>query len=199
MGFLDSLKSFFSGLFSSSGSGNSSTDEPQVGKGTREVKTFTFNSIPKTVDELKQLPEASLDTPFKTTALVMVALMAFKDNQDECFKMLDLLNGPDEMNPYTRQFIRDRLKDKEYVPASFFKGATVANDYTPSTPYTIDVIANPYSFDNENYATMWVKSSGADSERSIALRKKPSTGEWFFREIQCIGDIRVPQSKNPWA
>ncbi len=196
MSFLTSIKNFFSGLFSGSDSGNS---EPAVGKGKKEVQTFVFKSTPKTLEELKQLPEASLDTPFKTTALVMLALCSYKDNPEETYKMLDFLNGPETVNPYTKQFLSDRLKGKEYVVRSFFKGSSKTNDYTPTEPYTIDVMANPYSFDNATYATLWLQSSGADNPRSVALRQKPSTGEWFVRDIQCLGDIRTPDSQNPWA
>lgn len=198
MGLFDSVKRIFSGIIGNSGVTNNIT-QPIVGRGKNETQTFVFQSIPKTLEELQKLPEASLDTPFKATALTVLALCAFKENEEECFKMLDFLNGPDAITPYTKNFIRDRLKGREYVATSFFKGSSKSNDYTPTQPYTIDVMANPYSFDNENFATLWVQSSGADSPRSIALRKKPSTGEWFFREIQCIGDIKVPDSANPWA
>lgn len=211
MGFFDGIKNFFSNLFGSGNKVNNTVNTvkntatnvantvSQVGKGKKETQTFTFETLPKNLDELLKLPEAKLDTPFKTTALVMVALLQYKENEEEMFKMLDHLNGPDAINPYTRTFIHDRLKGREYVVSSFFKGATVDNDYTPTQPYTIEVSSNPYSFDNENYATLWLQSAGADSPRAMALRKKPSTGEWFFREIQCIGDIRVPKSENPWA
>lgn len=41
---------------------------------------------------------------------------------------------------------------------------------------TIAIYENPYSFDNENWVTLWLKSGGADNMRSVKLRKKPSTG-----------------------
>ena len=49
------------------------------------------------------------------------------------------------------------------------------------------------------WATMFVKSSGADSPRQIKLRKKPSTGQWFLNDIQCLSDIKVPANLDPWA
>ena len=55
------------------------------------------------------------------------------------------------------------------------------------------------SFDNENWATMYVTSSGSDNPRPVKLRKKPSTGQWFLNEIQCLSDIRVPTADDPWA
>ncbi|MGP1429241.1 MAG: DUF6935 domain-containing protein [Fusobacterium sp.] len=58
---------------------------------------------------------------------------------------------------------------------------------------------NPYSFSSENYATLYIQSGGADSQRLIKLRKKLSTGQWFLNEILCLSDIRIPYSTDPWA
>lgn len=113
--------------------------------------------------------------------------------------MLDFLNGPEDVSVYTKQFITDRLRDKYYKTFSFFAGATPDNNYKADSPYSITVSSNPYSFTEENRATLYVKSSGADSERPISLRKKPSTGEWFVTAIDCLADIRVPVSADPWA
>ena len=66
-------------------------------------------------------------------------------------------------------------------------------------PYAITVSENPYSFDEENWATLYVTSGGADHPRPIKLRKKPSTGQWFVNDIQCLADIRVPVEEDPWA
>ena len=192
MGLLDSLKRFINKLFAS--------EDPNVrGKGVKESKTFTFAYIPKNLDELKALPEASLDTAFKTTALAVLILCRFKDDPEAVYGMLDYLNGPDSVSNYTKGFIKERLEGKKYLPFSYFKGATVENNYTPSEPLTITVTSTPYSFDEENWATLYVTSAGADSPRGIKLRKKPSTGQWFITEIQCLSDIRLPVASNPWA
>lgn len=163
------------------------------------MAVITFNELPKSLDELKNLPEASLDTPFKTVALTMAVLCNFESNFDDMVEMLDFLKGPDSVSNYEKQFIKERLNGKQYKVHSFFKGATPENGYVMATPYSIEVKDNPYSYTEENWATMYVKSSGADSERSIKLRKKPSTGQWFLVEIQCLSDIRVPVASDPWA
>jgi len=161
--------------------------------------TITFNSLPKTQSEIMSLPESTLDTPFKTTALALAALANFENSPADTFAMLDFLKGPEPTSAYEKQFIKDRLNGKNYKVLSFFAGATPENGYTPSVPYSITVSDNPYFYSTENWATMYVKSSGADSERSIKLRKKPSTGQWFINEIQCLSDIRVPVEADPWA
>ena len=170
-----------------------------VGKGRNHSERFIFNSLPTNLSELQALPEASLDSAFKTAALTVAALCNFERDPEETFRMLDFLKGPEDVSTYERQFIRERLSGKYYKSFSFFDGATPQNDYKPSVPYALTVSENPYSFDNENWATLWVKSSGADDPYPIKFRKKPSTGQWFLNDIQCLSDIRIPVSTDKWA
>lgn len=190
------------GLFSSlTGNTQPAANAAAGGANTSSNRTeeFVFQTFPTNPEELMALPEASLDTPFKTTALAMLALVNYEQSPEVCFAMLDALRGPDPMTPYAKSFIKERLSGKEYKVASFFKGATVENGYTPTQPLTIAVSENPYSYPEENWATMYVKSAGADSPRSIKLRRKPSTNQWFINDIQCLSDIRVPANQDPWA
>lgn len=160
---------------------------------------FTFSSIPSGVDELKAIPECKLDTPFKAAALSVLALCNFEKDPEATFAMFDYLKGPEDVNERDKQFITERLDGKLYKPFSFFEGATPKNGYKPNIPYTITVSDNDYSYKDEVWATMYVKSAGADSEAPILLRKKPSTGEWFLSELQCLADIRIPVEEDKWA
>lgn len=171
----------------------------EIGKGRNKEEKFTFLSLPQNLDELKALPEASLDSAFKTASLTVAALCRYGQNCGDAIEMLNFLKGPEEVSGYEKQFYKERLADKEYIPFSYFDGTSPDNGYTPSAPYTLSVYENPYSFDNENWATLWVKSSGADTMRSIKLRKKPSTGQWFLNDIQCLSEIRIPTSDDKWA
>lgn len=170
-----------------------------VGKGKNRAESFTFATLPTNVAELQALPEASLDSAFKTTALTIVALCRYEQSPDEAIEMLNFLKGPAEVSTYEKQFIRERLTGKMYKARSFFAGATPQNGYTPTVPYTITVSETPYSFDEDNWATLYVTSGGADNPRPIKLRKKPSTGQWFLNDIQCLADIRIPVEDDPWA
>lgn len=163
-------------------------------------ETFVFSELPKNVDELRSLPEASMDSEFKTAALAIVALLRYEQDSEAAIAMIDYLRGPDPLSNYGKSFLKDRLSGKYYKVRSFFAGATVENNYTPAEPYSITVKDNPYSYQEENIATLYLKSSGADSERPIKLRKKPSTGQWFLTgDIACLADIRVPAALDPWA
>ena len=160
---------------------------------------FTFSQLPVNVQQLQTLSEATLDSPFKTAALTMIVLCQYEKDTQGTIEMLNFLKGPENVSVYEQQFLKDRLKDKQYKVFSFFEGATCENGYTPTVPYTIEVTDNPYSYPDDNWATLFVKSAGADSPRQIKFRKKPSTGQWFLNDIQCLSDIRVPAASDPWA
>ena len=166
------------------------------------IHTFTFESLPQNVDELKALSEADLQDPYAVGALTLLALTRYGESADDCFEMLNYLKGPEPLSNYQKQFLRERLQGKEYKPFSFFKGATPANSYTPSKPYKITVETNKYSFTTDGsgheWCTVWVTSGGADNPREIKLRKKKSTGQWFLNEILCLSDIRTPANEDPW-
>ena len=194
MGIFDSLKKAMSAPDTAFDS-----REKTVGKGNNRSESFSFSALPKNTEELKVLPEAALTSPFAAVALTILALCRYEESPDDAFEMLNFLKGPEDLSTYEKQFIKERLSEKLYKPRSFFGGAVPENGYIPDVPYVISVSENPYSFDNENWATLYVKSGGADNPRPVKLRKKPSTGQWFLNEIQCLSDIRIPVSEDPWA
>lgn len=158
-------------------------------------KTFKFDKIPTSVAEIKQV----VNDPFEMAALTSLVLCNYEANPTATIEMLNVLRGPRPLSPFEIQFLRDRLSGKGYKPFSYFMGATPANNYTPTVPYTITVSDNPYSYQEDTYANLFVKSSGADSPRSIKMRLKPSTGQWFLWEYFTLSDIRIPVSQDPWA
>ena len=182
------------GILSSLSGGSASGAKQSLGGN----KTFTFNSLPKNVQELQRLPEAKLDSPYATVALTILALTRYEESPEDCIEMLNFLKGPEEVSTYEKQFLRDRLQGKYYKTFSFFKGTRPDNNYTPTKPYTITVSSNSYSFNDDGWATLYVQSSGADNPRPMKLRKKPSTGEWFLNDIQCLADIRLPANQDKW-
>lgn len=163
------------------------------------MEQFVFAELPTSVEALNALPESTLDTPYKTAALTIAVLCNFESDPEATFSMLDVLKGPEPTSTFEKQFIKERLTGKPYKCLSYFEGSSPENGYTPNKPYTISVSTGPNSFPEDNWAYMFVTSSGADSPRQIKLRKKPSTGQWFLNEIMCLSDIRVPVESDPWA
>ena len=169
-----------------------------VSNASNTSETFTFAALPESVEELKALPEASLDTPFKAAALTVCALCAYAAAPQIGTDMLNFLKGPQPLSVQEQQFLKDRFSDgKTYVPFSYFEGAKPENDYTPAEPFKITVSSNPYSFTDQGYATLHIKSGGADSARQVKLRQKGD--QWFLWEQFLLPDIRKPKSQDPWA
>lgn len=165
--------------------------------GNKKV-SVVFEKLPETLEEFKALPQAGLTDPFEVAALTVLALCFYPENTELSLEMLEFLRGPQPLSTYDKQFLKDRFSDKDYVPRSYFNGATPANDYVPSEPYTIEVKDNPYSYTDEGYATLHIHSGGADSDRQVKLRKAKD-GKWYLWEQFLLSDIRKPESSNPWA
>lgn len=163
-----------------------------------KTKEIVFGRLPESLDEFKALPQFSLSNPFDTAALTALALCYYPKDRDLSLSMLEALRGPRPMSVTEKQFIKDRFMDKDYVPRSYFSGATPQNDYTPSTPYTVKVSENPYSYDEENYAKLYLTSGGADSPRAVQARLAKD-GKWYLWEQFLLAGIREPESANPWA
>ena len=190
MGIFDNIKSSASNLGKSA--------ETIINKEVKK-ETFTFRALPESVEEMKALPEAVLDNPFKTAALTVCALCALAASQEIGIEMLNFLKGPQPLSNMEISFLKDRVRDcKHYVPFSYFAGATPENDYTPAEPFTVTVESNPYSYVNNGYAKLFIKSGGADTPREVVLRRK-GDGQWFLWEQMLMVGIRTPKSQNHWA
>lgn len=163
-----------------------------------KTEKIVFNKLPDDLAEFKALPQADMSTPFETAAMTVVALTYYSFNKTMCLDMLNYLRGPRPLSEMEKQFIADRFRDKDYVPRSYYDGATPENNYEPAEPYTITVSDNPYSYQDEGYATLHLKSGGADSPRQVKLRLAKD-GKWYLWDQMLLADIRVPADQDPWA
>ncbi len=160
---------------------------------------IVFNSLPESYEEFISLPQASLSTPFQTAAMTVLAFCYYPKDSELCYRMIDFLRGPRPMNGSDKSFIRDRFSDKDYVPRSYFAGATPGNDYQPQSPYTVEVRENQHTYSVEGIAKLFIPSGGADDPRPIQVRKAKD-GKWYLWEYSSIlSGIRQPESSNPWA
>ena len=163
-------------------------------------ETFTFQRLPESVGELMALPEATLDTPFKTAALTVCALCAYAASPQIGQEMLNFLKGPAPLNQVEISFLRDRFRDSgTYVPFSYFAGATPDNNYTPNVPFSVTVTSNQYSKRDDTHVTLWLRSGGADNPREVALRLKPSEGTWYLNEQHLLVMVSTPQAQRAGA
>ena len=107
--------------------------------------TFVFPALPESLAQMQAMPEAALQKPEHTAALTVAALCVYPIDKEAALEMLNYLQGPRGITPYDKQFLADRFRDKDYVPRSYFEGATPANSYEPREPYTLEFFENPYS------------------------------------------------------
>ena len=166
---------------------------------TWKERVITVEGLPKNLEELKALQGAGLQDEYYTAALAVVALCNYKVDKEATYEMLNFLKGPEPLNVANKQFLTDCLGGKEYIPYSFLSGTSPQNNYVPVEPYRVTVSANPYSYTDENRATLYLTSSGADSRRPITLRRKPSTGQWFLTTFSFLGSIRIPAAEDKWS
>ncbi len=154
-----------------------------------------FEGLPQSADEI-----APAKTPEETAALTVAALVRFSEDPAAGTAMMNALRGPRPLSKQEVQLMKDQLlKDRDYVARSYFDGSVPENDYTPALPHTVTVSENPHSYDQENYATLYIQSGGADSPRPVTLRLKPSTGEWYlWNHVGLLPGIRIPASKDVW-
>ncbi|MBR4656510.1 MAG: hypothetical protein IKO68_08090 [Oscillospiraceae bacterium] len=160
-------------------------------------RRFVFEALPTNVEELRALPEFALSDPFMTAALTVAALCRYEADPAAAVEMLNALKGPRPLTQYELQFLRERLAGKGYKPFSFFEGALPANDYSPKLPYSIVISDDPYSYQNEGYVRLQLKSNGADNPRPVTLRKKGD--QWMLWDQMLLADIRTPARDDPWA
>lgn len=160
-------------------------------------RTFVFPALPDSVEALRQMPEFALSDPFMAAALTVAVLCHYEKDPAETVRMLNELKGPRPLSAFEIQFLRDRLAGKGYKPYSFFRGAAPENNYTPSVPYTISISDDPYSYQNEGYARLQLRSFGADNPRPVTLRRKGE--QWMLWEQILLSDIRTPAKDDPWA
>lgn len=163
-----------------------------------KTAAVTFSKLPETLEEFKALPQSAMTNPFDTAALTVLAFCFYPTDCELSLSMIDFLRGPRPLSVFDKQFIRDRFTDSDYVPRSYFDGATPQNDYQPSKPFTIRVSENPYSYNEQGYAKLFVTSGGADSPRSLTLRLAKD-GRWYLWEQYILSGIRQPESLDPWA
>jgi hypothetical protein len=167
------------------------------------TKTFKFDKIPTTVEELKALPGGDMKDPFASVAMTVLALNMYYTDKEAGIAAFDYVMGPGELANLQIQGIDSSIQQNgPYVPISYFEGAKPENNYTPSKPYTIKVYEFATSKDiyDQGYYRLFVKSGGGDSERPVRLRHKPSTDEWFANEFSSLYlGIKKAQKDDEWA
>lgn len=156
-----------------------------------------FEQLPQTAEDLEALLALYPQSDARNIGAFFIAsLVRYVDSSDDGLAMIDVLRGPRPMNDMDKNFLKDRLRDKTYLPGAYFEGATPENDYTPDTPWILMVYDDTMEAE-EGYQYIQVATTGADSSRRITLREKD--GQYYLWEYSnVLTGIRIPASQDPW-
>lgn len=112
---------------------------------------------------------------------------------------MNLLRGPRPMTPYDGQFLRDRLRGKEYLTTAYFAGATPQNSYTPTQPYVLNVLPDPRPQDIEpGYLRLLISTPGADAPRPTSYGRSPPPASGSCGNIPALSAASAsPQPRTP--
>lgn len=151
----------------------------------------TLNALPASLAEFRNL---SLKTPDEVVAGFLCALNLYVKNPNEGVEAMNILRGPRPMTPYDSQFLRDRLRGKEYLPLAYFAGATPQNSYVPTQPYVLNVLPDPRPQDIEpGYLRVFIATPGADSPPAYQAAAKT-----IHRRMVPVGVFQSSQ-RHPYS
>ena len=145
---------------------------------------------------MQSLAESELYSPADTAALVLCALDVYSYNKEAGSAMLEYLKGPEHFSAVDQLFIDDRFYEgNDYIPRSYFAGATPENDYIPTEPYTV-MFKGDSKKKNEETITLYARSAGSDDPREIVLHRDPATGKYYAAKfLPLLKRIKKPSKK----
>jgi len=179
------------------------SEESEYKEGKKQV-TFTFNALPRNIEELKTLEVNNreyFESQYFVTALFIACLNRIADNSADAWEMINYLrthtatvgqNGISLVSNLDMQnIVQSNLvgKDTNGFPVvnglrSFFAGSSPENLYTPTTPYKVTVVeaaADPILEENGvTYAKLHVISTGADSPQGPLTLRKTNNHGWLI-------------------
>ena len=137
---------------------------------------ITFDRLPDTLEEFSALCN-DLTKPENTCALFLLALNLYTKDKAAGEKAIDMLRGPRPMTGIDSQFIRDRLRDKKYLPLAYFDGATPENGYGPTQPYVLNFYPDQRPQDcEEGYMRLFLKTAGQTLPGPSSSGRRGTTG-----------------------
>ena len=113
----------------------------------------TFTNVPSDYEEFASVYEKLLGrTPHGTAAMMPMAMELYGRDRDLGERCIQLINYPSNINAIVSQ-LKQKFNASEhapaddpyiqrYLPAAVLKGAKPENAYTPTKPYTVEMLAS---------------------------------------------------------
>lgn len=181
-----------------------------------QTGTVTFNRFPATVDEFMQVREKIGGQPHGAVALQLMAYEMYRRNHtigEECIRLNNVtVNVTPAISRLWELFGKNAYYARPYQIAAFLKGASPANGYNPTKPYTIEVqvaAGVEYQYSSDYQSTMLyleVLTQGKDrSSEQVAVLKtlkpgEPGNGELFivFNSPGLYSQVKEASFSNPF-
>ena len=148
--------------------------------------------IPANENEFMEAIRPLGTSPEGAAASLILSLAVMAENPETGRRCV---SAADPSMPGSRmRFVEERLRGKEYLPASYFSGTGPENGYSlPNPPLVIRFSTNPHSGDREQgRLKLFVECSGADSPRSVTVARD-ARGCWTAVEwSSLLTGIRPP-------
>lgn len=194
-----------------------STDGLSEENAGKRTITYTFNALPRNIEELKTLEVNNreyFNSPHFVTALFICCLYRITENSSDAWNMINYLrthtatvgeNNILKVSNVTMQDIVQHLLDNDVngYPVSnglgsYFAGSSPDNKYNPTTPYQVTVVEKSDAYTTEDgfkCAKLYVESSGDDNlVGPLKLRKVDDHGWLVYSGEQLFTKKMKPQN-----
>ncbi len=169
------------------------------------LKAVKVDKIPTSVDEFLKLRNDIATSPQGGAAMFIIALKMYVENPEVGAQCLVIATDRSRLtsgdvykgfavSPMDMNRIKSQLQQYAYLPNSYFKGTSPADGYKVKLPAKISCSSTRYSGNMlSGKFKVFVKCSGADSQRPISLVKNKK-GYWKAKEWSTIiMGIRAPE------
>ncbi len=168
-----------------------------------------ISPMPKKIDDIYE--HIDTDDPVNVSAYFMAGLVRAAESESDGFEIMDYLCA--SKSPF-EDSITEGMPEKEthkawlkeaernYIPRSYYQGATPENGYTPDEPWTIGFKINEAQTTDYNstasngyeYIVYDIQSSGRDTTRQLVLFKRPKDTRWYMNSFSGIlTQIQAPK------
>lgn len=158
---------------------------------TNSLESIQIESVPKIIGEFVSLRDQLAQTPQGGAAMMIVALLAFAEDEElgrQCLttavdreRLQEGTGGYKgwELRVRDRRLIESQTRGKAHVLRSYIQGTSPGGGYAlPAPPYEMVFSSNRYSGDVESGKfKVFVDSSGADTPRPVTVRRN-NRGVW---------------------
>jgi len=173
------------------------------------VESVQIETLAQSVEEFVTLRNEVAHTPYGGAVMMVVALLAYAQDRELGQQCLTVAVDRERLQKGVKgykgwqlrnadlQRIRLQISGKEYLPRSYFQGATPENGYQlPSPPFVFEISENPYSGDvASGKYKVFVTSSGAPSPRPVTVQRNDK-GVWkAFEWSSLIMGVQAPHEQ----